>query len=165
MKINFNLQMVAAVALQVNMYERMFITSVGQMFRDRKNAEEALRTLNTVIDDPDNYIGLLEMTKDYFTTTKLREYASDIENFTGLFVKGAKIPKNKEPRREFERSKEKIQSVDTEKEKEIKDLLGLTEVEAKSEADKLQKVAEENAAKRKAEQEEALAKLKNAQNK
>ncbi len=94
MKVQINLGQIAQIAGGLKTYKKLIVSSVGQMFQGRLEAEEAVRTKNLIIDDDNEKIGLLDMTEADVALDKLRIYGKDPAAFEKLFDK-ALIPVEK----------------------------------------------------------------------
>jgi hypothetical protein len=91
MNTNFSVQQISDIAKKVHTYKKLFVTTNGQMFLNPIDAEEAVRTLNLIIEDANDHVGILEVTSDMLSLEKLRMFGKDPKLFGALFEK-AKIP-------------------------------------------------------------------------
>lgn len=112
MKTNFSVQQIADIAKKVHTYKVLFVTTRGQMFRNRIDAEESVRTLNLIIDDANEHVGILELTSDMVSADKLKTFGKSPTLFGKLFD-NAKIPVSKtDTKKDFKRSREDTNVVD-----------------------------------------------------
>lgn len=110
------------------------------MFTKEADAESAVRVKNMVIDEPDNYIGIVTITEDMVTDEKLKTFSKDETAFGALFEK-AKIPRSKDAKpKTFERKRETSGKDNAEELENISTALGLG-----SESDEADDVEEESA--------------------
>lgn len=131
MKANFNKKTIANIAITVRRYKKMYVTTKGQMFRtDVKEAEkiveDAIRTANAILDDPNQYYGYVTITEDMVSDEKLRGFAKEPEAFNKLFDK-AKIPVVKQTKVEHSRTREKAVPADADTVDSVITALGLAE--------------------------------------
>lgn len=110
MKANFNIAQLRQIAIKVRQYKKVFVTTEGQMFLTPETADEAVRTKNMILDDPNDYIGVLALTEDQVTDALLVKYVKDIEIFNEVFNK-AVVPVSKNVnKKQFERKTEKVEA-------------------------------------------------------
>ena len=130
------------------------------MFLSREDAEGAVRTKNAIIDEPNDYVGIVEMTEDMVSDERLRTFGKNTELFDELF-KGAKIPKARGEKKQEDTTR-KDAKIDGNNVQDVASLLGMgdgssdkaKEEAAKEEAAK-EEAAKEEAAKEAAAKEEA----------
>lgn len=122
MKAEFNIASIKAIVLRVRQFKKLFVATNGQMWTVERDAEEAVRTLNAGMDDPEMYIGIATLTEDMVTPEKIREYGRDVEKFNKLFDTARK-PLIREVKPMFEKKKEPEVSIDDAAEAEIEALL------------------------------------------
>lgn len=119
----------AQIALKVRQYKKLFVTTEGQMFRNEPDAEEAVRVKNMIIDEPDDYIGIITMTEDMVNDEKLKTFAKDPGTFGKLF-ENAKIPRTKKEKKDtFERKRENVTPDDKAAIDSVASALGLAKTE------------------------------------
>ena len=91
MNTNFSVQQISDIAKKVFTYKKLYVTTSGQMFMNNVDAEEAVRTLNMIIEDANEHVGILEVTSDMVSLEKLKMFGKNPKMFGALFEK-AKIP-------------------------------------------------------------------------
>lgn len=111
MKINFNKAQVAQVAKMLRVHKKMYVTTAGQMFTSKPDAEEAVRRTNEIINEPDDYVSLVELTEANVTKEKLVAYAKDVAEFAKLFEKSYIPRSTKFEAKKFEKKKEVVKPV------------------------------------------------------
>lgn len=87
MEVNFNKKQLVDIATVVRMYKEMYVTTKGTMFRNERDAVNAIRTENIVIGDPLQYIGYVKLVEGDFTQENLIKYRNNIGLFNALFKK------------------------------------------------------------------------------
>ena len=125
METNFSIKNIAQIAKHLRTYKHLFVTTKGQMFRSNITAEEAVRTLNVINDNANNYIGILPMDSTMVTDEKLKAYAKNTKLFDKLFD-NAKIPLDKALQGKQGRIYEKGTSPSTEVSDSVNQALGLS---------------------------------------
>ena len=105
-KAAFSKLAIALIASKVREFKKLHVSTEGQMFTVEEDAMEAVRTKNMVLDEPDDYIGLVTLTEDMVSDERIRAYAKDTTVFDALF-EGAKIPRVGKKVETFERKMEK----------------------------------------------------------
>lgn len=123
MKTEFSVDQIGAIAQRLRTYKKLHVTTRGQMFKVKADAEAAIRTLNMVIDDSNEFVGITELTSDDVTLEKLRTYAKDTSLFDKLF-EDAKIPVSKNAKKPHERKREKPAIADKQEAENIMEALG-----------------------------------------
>lgn len=124
MKRNFNKPQIAQIALNVRKHKKLFVTTEGQMFTVEADAEEAVRVKNMIIDEPNDYVGIITITEDMVSDAQLRAFGKDPEAFGKLF-EGAKIPRIKSTNgKQFEKKREPVAAADAEAAASIAAALG-----------------------------------------
>ncbi len=126
MKTNFSVEQISNIATKVRTYKKLFVTTRGQMFRTKETADAAVRTLNAIIDDSNEFVGVLPITDEMLSVEKLRLYGKNPTLFDALFSK-AKIPVTKDAKKEHERKGEEAPKDTKASKKEVADALGLGE--------------------------------------
>lgn len=112
MEVKFSIQQIADIAKKLRTYKKLTVTTRGQMFKSKIDADEAVRTLNMIIEDTNEYVGVLDMSESMVTDEKLKQYGKDTTVFDALF-KDAKIPVTKSTEKKpFERKREKPEDED-----------------------------------------------------
>jgi hypothetical protein len=126
MKTNFSIQQIADISTKVRTYKKLFVTTRGQMFRNVIDAEEAVRTLNMIIDDANEHVGILEVSEDMVSVDKLKMFGKNPKLFDSMFDK-AKIPltKNAE-KKQHQRGRETPSNDEKETVEDVSTALGLT---------------------------------------
>jgi hypothetical protein len=94
MKKTFSNKTIGHVALAARSYKKVWVTTEGQVFTVEADAEEAVRVKNMIIDEPDDYVGLIAVTEDMVTKANLLTFGKDPEAFGKLFD-NARIPRTK----------------------------------------------------------------------
>lgn len=128
MKPKFKVAIIGQIAPKLRLYKTLHVTTRGQMFRKEAEADEAVRTLNMIIDDSNDYVGVLKMDESMVTDTKLREYGKDTTKFDKLFD-DAKIPVSKVKKKEHKRKVEAPNPDEKETVDSVAAALGLNEAE------------------------------------
>lgn len=106
MKTNFSVPQIAEIAKKVRTYKTLFVTTKGQMFRNLVDAEEAVRTLNLIVEDANDHVGILPITEEMLSVEKLKIYGKSPMVFGKLFSE-AKIPVSKnDTKKEHKRMRE-----------------------------------------------------------
>lgn len=105
METKFSVKQISDIAKQVRIYKSLEVTTRGQMFRNKIDAEEAVRTLNMIIDDTNEHVGILTVTEDMMSVDKLKMFGKNPAIFDALFSK-AKIPVSKTKKPEHVRNVE-----------------------------------------------------------
>lgn len=115
MKTNFSVPQIADIAKKVHTYKTLFVTTRGQMFRKQLDAEEAVRTLNMILDDANEHVGILEMTTEMVSVVKLKTFGKSPTLFGKLFDKAtipvSKVDKKKEHKRNVEQPTEDAKDI------------------------------------------------------
>lgn len=133
MKVNFNKQQILTFALKTIEHGKLFVTSKGTMFRNVEAAESAVRTLNAIIDEPSEYVGIVELTKEKtFTKENLALYGKKPELFNALF-KEARVPRQRTSQVSETRKVEEYKADDAKVLAELQDIFGLSEKNATEE--------------------------------
>lgn len=96
----------AQIALKVVQHKKLFVTTEGQMFTVESDANEAVRVKNMILDDANDFAGVVTLTEDMFTPAKNKEYVKSPEKFSELF-KDARVPVAKK-KEGFQRKVEKV---------------------------------------------------------
>ena len=125
MKAIFNKQQILGIALKVREYERLYVTTDGQMFLSEKACEDAVRTKNQIIAEPADYVGYIIITKDMVSNDKLREYGAKVATFCDLF-KEAKLPRQKKVAAPETRKPETPKADDPKVVSDLEEALGLS---------------------------------------
>jgi len=127
MNIKFSIPQIADIATKVRTYKTLHVTTNGQMFHKREDAEEAVRTLNLIISDTNDHVGILEVTEDMVASDKLKTFGKSPKLFEMLFEK-AKIPVSrgaeKKPHTRIKGELNKDSATDV---SDVKDALGLAQ--------------------------------------
>ena len=124
METNFSVKQIADIAKKVRTYKKLTVTTRGQMFLKKVDAEEAVRTLNMIIDDTNDHVGILEVTEDMLSIENLRLYGKNPKLFGALFL-NAKIPVSKTSKKEHKRATEKPANDSKKNVNDVEDALGL----------------------------------------
>lgn len=126
MKANFSVQQISDIAKKLHTYKTLFVTTRGQMFRNQVDAEESVRTLNVIINDANENVGILEMGVDMVSVEKLKIYGKNPQLFSKLFEKGY-IPVSKTPvQKQHTRLREAKVTDDSKVVEDVNAALGLT---------------------------------------
>lgn len=125
MKTNFSVKQIADIAKKVHTYKTLYVTTRGQMFRSRVDAEEAMRTLNMIIDDANDHVGILEVTENMVSVEKLKTFGKSPRLFGVMFEK-AKIPVTKDvAKKQHSRLREKPSADNKQVVNDVNEALGL----------------------------------------
>lgn len=95
MKAKFSKQTILGIVIEVRRYGELYVATDGSMFRTADSADSTLRTKNMIIGEPDNYLGVVKLTKEMVSDARLAVFAKDTTEFDKLF-EGAKIPRMRE---------------------------------------------------------------------
>lgn len=129
MKTNFNKQQILAFALAAITYEKLYVTTKGTMFRNVEAAESAVRTLNAIIDEPSEAVGIVELTKEKtFTKENLAIYGKNPDVFNKLF-ESARVPRQRTSHVSETRKFEERKPDDAKAVAELSAILGLSSAE------------------------------------
>ena len=120
----FNRQQIAQIAIQVRQFKKLYVTTEGQMFTNEADADEAVRTKNAIIDEPDSYVGIAKITDDMVTNEHLKTFAKDAKGFGKLFDE-AKVPRSVDTKPQHERKRETVKTPDKETVDSVSAALGL----------------------------------------
>lgn len=94
MKVNFNKKLITDIIVAVRQYKVLYVTTQGVMFRSNADADNSVRTTNSILDDPADYVGIATLTADMFTAESIIAIGRDVENFNKLF-ENAVVPRSK----------------------------------------------------------------------
>ena len=94
MKVNFSKKLITDIIVAVRQYKVLYVTTQGVMFRSNADADNAVRTTNSILDDPADYVGIATLTADMFTAESVIAIGRDVENFNKLF-ENAVVPRSK----------------------------------------------------------------------
>ena len=117
--------MVRNIALKVRQYDTLFVTAEGVMFVKEEDCAEAVRVQNVIIGDPVDFVGYVKLTKEDFSTEKLKAYAADVDKFNALYDE-AIYPRQKANPRHEGRKHEAPKLDSAQEQAEIDALLGLS---------------------------------------
>lgn len=131
-KIKFNKQEILSIALNVRHFGKLFVTSEGVMFHSQADAENAVRTRNMNIIDPQDYVGVVEITAEKVDNKALKAFADGSAAFEDLF-KDMVIPRQRRQERPKLRKNDSENADDPAKIAELEALLGLNEQPASEE--------------------------------
>lgn len=146
MKAEFSIEQIAEIAKHLRIYKKLVVTTRGQMFKKKTDAEEAVRTLNMVLDDTNDHVGILEMESNMVSDDKLKAFAGNTKLFDALFEK-SKIPTDKDNKKKpHERKREERKAISDEVTNSVEAALNLKK-EDKAE-DKAEDKTNENANKK-----------------
>lgn len=131
----FSIKQIAQIAIKVRQHKKLIVTTEGQMFpaAAQSMAEEAVRVKNMILEDQNDYVGIVTLTEDQFTDARLKGYAADASKFTELF-KDARIPVSRK-KEEFVRKPEAPTVDDKEVVDSVSATLGLTKKATKKVAE------------------------------
>lgn len=94
MNVNFNRKQIASIIANVRMYKTLYVTTQGVMFRSVTDAENAVRTINSILDDPADYVGIATLNAASLTDDAIKAIGKDDSKFAELF-KDAYVPRSK----------------------------------------------------------------------
>lgn len=94
MNVNFNRKQIASIIANVRMYKTLYVTTQGVMFRSVTDAENAVRTINSILDDPADYVGIATLSAASLTDDAIKAIGKDDSKFAELF-KDAYVPRTK----------------------------------------------------------------------
>lgn len=94
MNVNFNRKQIASIIANVRMYKTLYVTTQGVMFRSVTDAENAVRTINSILDDPADYVGITTLNATSLTDDVVKAIGKDDSKFAELF-KDAYVPRSK----------------------------------------------------------------------
>lgn len=105
---DFNKQQIAQIAVKTRQFKKLYVTTEGQMFVNEPDAEEAVRVKNMIIDEPEDYVGIIELTEEQVSDEALKKFAKNPDEFGKLFD-DAKIPRMKDAKKDkHERKREAV---------------------------------------------------------
>lgn len=127
MKAKFSKQTILGIVIEVRRYGELYVATDGSMFRTAESADSTLRTKNMIIGEPDNYLGVVRLTKEMVSDARLAVFAKDTAEFDKLF-EGAKIPRMREDKDAPTRKYATKQFTDPSEVSKLESLLGMTDV-------------------------------------
>lgn len=102
MKAIFNLVQIHAVLAALRTYDTLFVTTEGQMFQKEESCIESVRTKNAILDDPEQYVAFVKLSKDCFSNEdilaifKAKKVDANSETLFEKAFSDAKIPRQRE---------------------------------------------------------------------
>ena len=125
MKAKFSKQTILGIVIEVRRYGELYVATDGSMFRTADSADSTLRTKNMIIGEPDNYLGVVKLTKEMVSDARLAVFAKDTAEFDKLF-EGAKIPRMREDKDAPTRKYATKQFTDPSEVSKLEALLGMS---------------------------------------
>ena len=116
--------------MNVRHFEKLYVTSEGVMFHSEADAENAVRTRNMNIIDPQDYVGFVVVEAKQLDNETLQNFASGTAAFEDLFAK-MEIPRLRKVSRPKLREYDTKDASDPKAVAELEKLLGLTPAESK----------------------------------
>ena len=126
MKTNFNKKVLLNIAVAVQQYGKLYVTTQGVCYRKIEDAESAVRTTNMIIGEPSEFVGIVEITPEMMTNERLKVYAKDMDAFNALFD-NARIPRQREIKGQSGRGSSAPEAVDPNTEAALAELIGKDE--------------------------------------
>ena len=126
----FNKQEILNIALNVRHFKKLYVTSEGVMFHSETDAENAVRTRNMNIIDPQDYVGFVVVEAKQLDNAALQNFASGKAAFEDLFAK-MEIPRFRKPKTYKVREHEVTDASDPKAVAELEKLLGIAPAESK----------------------------------